>query len=751
MRRLHDRRVTTCLAALMLAAPLAACDTDDEDIDVMEGEDPEYRGGSGFLYHKLLAKWVRFRAYKQGFEPMPEAPEVRDELFELGKVLAFDKELSGNRDISCMTCHHPDLSTDDDNSLSIGVGGVGLGADRVHPDGIFIPRNATPLFNLHAMETMFWDGRVSFHGGELDTPAKDAITPEMIEVFEFGAVSAQAMFPVTSRAEMRGKMGTNEVANIGGRQFQDQWAALMDRLGQYPEYVQMFEAAYPGTDFEDMTFAHAANAIAGYEIRAFEATETPWDDFLKGDDWALSLDQLQGANHFLGKAQCSECHTGAAMTDLDFHNTALGQFGPGKNNGGTVTDDWGRYNVHHEDDHFFGFRTAPLRNVEITGPWGHAGQYTDLDRFIGHYLDVETAYNNYQAANEGVVPELADTQLPANPLLLNHVDSVFADEDFDFRAERLDEMVAFMQALTDPNSYDLDDTIPETVPSGHPIADDVLVVPDNYAGSLSAELRLPGSSFREYQLQRPEMCDGGGTVTVTFDENENYLALDAHIEGLPYRPSACFEYDPSTPWNAYPDCVEDGKWQIWFVPRLFNVIVPFYYDLNTGDLITSGWEVEEAPPNSLMVPLPAGQMVESPLFEADPNTLVADIHFEWEYDHILDDRGTAGALFSVLPKNIFNPFDLDIYYSQGGLDPKYAISWRDMIEQNNEGRGGFAIAMSLEPDPKPDYLASRDNIMLGFSASIPDQNPEFANVSPVPCGQDFQWPQPGEDLVYVGP
>ncbi len=31
----------------------------------------------------------------------------------------------------------------------------------------------------------------------------------------------------------------------------------------------MFEAAYPGTMFEDMTFAHAGNAIAAFLIDRF--------------------------------------------------------------------------------------------------------------------------------------------------------------------------------------------------------------------------------------------------------------------------------------------------------------------------------------------------------------------------------------------------------------------------------------------------------------------------------------------------
>ncbi|MCA9699028.1 MAG: hypothetical protein KC431_16000, partial [Myxococcales bacterium] len=642
-----------------------------------------------------------------------------------------------------MTCHHPALGSDDNLSLSIGVGGVGLGTDRVHDDDIFIPRNAPGLFNLHAMDRMFWDGRVSFHG-ELDTPADEELTPEMLEVFEFGAVAAQAMFPVTSRAEMRGKLGTSELSMVADHYFTGHWQAQMDRLAQIPEYIEMFEDAYPGTDFEDMSFAHAANAIAGFEIASFPATNTPWDEFLRGDDWALSLDQLQGANHFLGKAKCSTCHSGAALTDLQFHNTALAQFGPGKGNGVTLNDDWGRFNVNRDTSEFYRYRTPPLRNVELTGPWGHAGQYHTLESFIEHYLDPEGSLLDFDPVAEGIDPKLIPTMVPNEDRVIAHISPLLAE--MEFSEERVDEMVAFLQALTDPDSLDLMDTIPESVPSGLPVADDVLVVPENYAGVIELPWGLGGSTFREYQIQKPSMCiEDKGSITIDFDRNANTLVFDAHFNGLPYRPDVCYEYNPSTDWNAYPACVEDGKWQMWVVARMFNLRVPFWYDAITGDLIGSDWELDGPPANAFPVVLPAGQMLCSPMFESDPNTLEADLHFEMQYDHMLDDRGTAGALFSVLPKNIYDPSEIDIYYSQGGLPEQYAANWSDLIDQNNEGRGGLGLALSLEPDPKPDFLASRDNVMLGYSATYPELPPAFVHEFEEPCGTDFQWDGIGFD------
>ena len=40
---------------------------------------------------------------------------------ELGKLLFFDKLLSGNKNIACATCHHPLTGTTDSLSLSVAL------------------------------------------------------------------------------------------------------------------------------------------------------------------------------------------------------------------------------------------------------------------------------------------------------------------------------------------------------------------------------------------------------------------------------------------------------------------------------------------------------------------------------------------------------------------------------------------------------------------------------------------------------
>ncbi len=414
-----------------------------------------------------LVTEVRTLAAAKNIGPLEDPPTVRDELVELGRVLAFDKELSGPRNISCMTCHLPKFGTGDARALSMGEGATGFGKDRLPPGGVFIPRNAPPLFNLHAMDTLFWDGRVAEVDGLVVTPAGDAVTTEMQATFEFGAISALGMFPVTNRGEMRGTQG-NELAQLADDDFAGIWDALMVRLGDIPAYVDMFEAAYPGTAFADMTFAHASNAMAGFFVSELAATDSKWDRFLHGEDDAMTEKQLNGAKNFL-TARCHICHGGAALSDNAFHNVALAQFGPGQGNGANGSDDFGRWNQTGVDADKYAFRSTPLRNVELTAPYGHAGQFASLKEFIGHYSDSAAKLAAYDMVKNVEEPLLHSTLLDNYADVLATRDPLLEGVVFDnpFR----DRLADFMKALTDPSSKNLDDVVPDSVPSGLPIDD----------------------------------------------------------------------------------------------------------------------------------------------------------------------------------------------------------------------------------------------------------------------------------------
>jgi cytochrome c peroxidase len=411
----------------------------------------------------LVPSEVRQLALSRGFAPVPVQPRVRPALVKLGQALAFDPILGGNRNVACTTCHLPAFALGDAKELSVGEGGQGFGPARSHPQGTFIARNAPPFFNLATMRHLFWDGRVELTTpGHVNTPAGNQVTPAMQRSFEFGAISAIGMFPVTSRAEMRGLSG-NELADIPDDDNPAIWRGLMHRLGEIPEYRRMFRQAYPDRSFEELTFADASNAIGGFLVDAGYSANTPWDRFLRGNDHALTAAQLDGANTFMA-LKCSSCHTGALLSDDDFHNVAVAQIGPGEGDGvPPVQDDFGRERVTGNAADRYRFRTSPLRNVELTGPWGHDGAFMDLRAFVEHYSE---SGPKLLAFDQSMVDQSLQLQATA-PEILSRRDPLL--EGVVLAPDVVDKLMAYMSALTDDAARNLSHMVPLRVPSGLPV------------------------------------------------------------------------------------------------------------------------------------------------------------------------------------------------------------------------------------------------------------------------------------------
>ena len=456
---MSTRAAICSIAVTALLIGLSACSDEDTTappaVSASHGPKPPV--------DDTLVALVRQLTANRGITRLKRPPHVRPELVRLGQALAFDKILSGNRDISCMTCHLPAFATGDGRSLSVGQGATGTGPSRLHPKGTFIPRNAPALFNMGSLQPLFWDGRVVQDAqGAFHTPAGPHLTYDMTRVFEFGSLSALPLFPVLNRAEMRGDDG-NELARIRDDREPEIWKALMRRLGKIPRYRRLFEQAYPGQRFERMSFAHASNAIAGFYIAKLAFNDSPWDRFLEGNDRALSPAQLLGAKDFM-TARCSICHNGPALTDNKFHNVAVAQLGPGEGDGAGL-DDFGRMRVSGDAADRYAFRTPPLRNVELTAPYGHDGAIVSLRGFVDHYSESDTklrAFNADQleaALRATVLPTFEDI-LATRDTLLNGV--VFAEQT-------IDEVTEFMKALTDPGARNLRKVVPHRVPSGLPI------------------------------------------------------------------------------------------------------------------------------------------------------------------------------------------------------------------------------------------------------------------------------------------
>ena len=419
---------------------------------------------------------------------------------ELGRNLMFDKILSGNENISCGTCHHSLADTGDGLSLPVGEGGHGLGVNRTvsagTPDEVVerVPRNAPPVFNLgdNSIHTFFHDGRVSTVGGGglpsgCKTPAGNNL-PHNLE----NVLACQAMFPVTSATEMAGQAGENDVADaaaIGDLAGPNGvWAQLAARLQAIPEYVTMFQAAFPGDVIVagDITYAHAANAISAFEGVAWRADNSPFDQFIRGDEKAMSENAQAGMELFYegdgtGNS-CASCHSGLYQTDQDFHAIAMPQIGtgrgsnsPGKTGG---HEDFGRQQVTGNPDDTLKFRTPILRNVALTAPYGHGGAYNTLRAVVEHHLDSVNALYDYNSNRQAILPTHPDLDAE-NYAAMDDPDRVdfIADHNalnpMAYSAEDVDRILDFLHALTDTSSIDLrsDQDVVNGVASGLPLAD----------------------------------------------------------------------------------------------------------------------------------------------------------------------------------------------------------------------------------------------------------------------------------------
>ena len=418
---------------------------------------------------------VREALMQANVTPLSPLPAEDPALVRLGQALMFDKVLSGNRDISCATCHNPASGTSDGLSLSIGTGGAGSAGSRVlSAASQFTPRNSQELFNRGYAEfaDMFWDGRVFEAGnGDFHTPAGTQLPAGLS-----GALAAQAMFPVTTRLEMRGQAGDldrfgapNELAQLGDDERPAIWAALMNRLLAIPEYVSMFQAAYPAVPPAELGFQHAANAIAAFEVEAFTSVNSPFDRYVRGDEAALGEPEKRGAILFFGKAGCGSCHLGPQLTDQLFHAIGVPQVGPGMSP--DEPQDPGLARVTASQTDRFRFRTPPLRNVELTGPYMHDGAYTTLEAAVRHYLSTNTALRSYDASQLRADLRASHLSDPATLDALAASIDPLVQAPLTLSDGEVADIMLFLRSLTDPAASGLGTTIPASVPSGLPVGD----------------------------------------------------------------------------------------------------------------------------------------------------------------------------------------------------------------------------------------------------------------------------------------
>lgn len=263
---------------------------------------------------------------------------------ELGRLLFWDPVLSGNRDVACATCHHPDLSYADGRALSVGVGGAGLGANR-RP-------GQTPHQTRRNSMTIL---NAAFNGVGVGNATSSPEGAPMFWDNRAASFEQQVLLPIEDLDEMRGdSFAESEIL-----------LEVVRRLQAIPEYVQRFERAFgPGP----LTEQNLARAVASFE-RTLVTRMSSFDRFMAGDDGALSHAAKRGLAAFVS-AGCSKCHSGPMLSDFKLHRL---------NVPGAESD--------LAEDGTPRMRTPSLRNVTTTAPYMRSGRLNTLADVLDFYRD----------------------------------------------------------------------------------------------------------------------------------------------------------------------------------------------------------------------------------------------------------------------------------------------------------------------------------------------------------------------------
>jgi cytochrome c peroxidase len=256
---------------------------------------------------------------------------------QLGKMLFNEKALSGNKTISCATCHNPDKHFTDALPKSIAFDG--------HSS---VKRNAPSLLYAAFQYEQFWDGRAK-------------------------SLEEQVNNVLSNPDEMNGNA-----------------AVSITRLEKMDKYPMLFSNAFPQRQDSLITIDKISAAIAAF-IRTLNPRNSAFDRYMLGEQSAISAGQMRGFNLFMGKAQCGTCHFAPLFNGLvpPFYGLSeLEIVGTTKTDDLSrpeEDDDMGRFNLFPIEFYEKAFKTPTVRNVSATAPYMHNGSFHTLDKVVEFY------------------------------------------------------------------------------------------------------------------------------------------------------------------------------------------------------------------------------------------------------------------------------------------------------------------------------------------------------------------------------
>ena len=311
------------------------------------------------------------RILSHGPWPLPATRDATNrasgnlEAIELGSRLFFDERLSASGQLACANCHVPERNWTDNLRRGVGLSEV--------------DRNTPTLMNLRSARWFGWDGGAD-------------------------SLWSQSLRPILDKRELAAT--PKHVARLvrGDEQLSCR-------------YNKVF-GALPADD--EAVFVGVGKVLAGF-LETLVSGRTPFDRFrdalAKGEppsNWNFSEPALRGLRIFVGKGECTTCHSGPNFTGGEFFNTGLsrhaprGRPDPGRAEGARQVME-SRFNLMgpHNDDktgasaertrmaglekgNFGEFKVPSLRNLLLTAPYGRDGRAETVAEVIRHYATLDT-------------------------------------------------------------------------------------------------------------------------------------------------------------------------------------------------------------------------------------------------------------------------------------------------------------------------------------------------------------------------
>ena len=329
-------------------------------------------------------------------ESLPPIPTDASNAYEadprtaaLGKKFFFDKRFSGNSEVSCGTCHREDYAFTDDLPLAHGMGTTG--------------RRTMTLIGSAYYPWLFWDGRKDSMWSQALGPLESVVEHGISRTFSAKVIADHY------RAQYEAIFGpmpdVDGISKLTARPALDDPSAYKAWIKYPPEQ----------RDAVNRIYANMGKAIAAY-VRTIVPGASRFDTYVsavvEGNKDKLpaifSGKEAEGLRIFVGKANCTGCHTGPLFTNGEFHNLQIPgtpemPFDVGRAGGiiqvlsdefnclGIYSDASGKqcaelWFMDTETKKYTGaMKTPTLRNVVERPPFMHAGQFSNIREVLEFY------------------------------------------------------------------------------------------------------------------------------------------------------------------------------------------------------------------------------------------------------------------------------------------------------------------------------------------------------------------------------